>query len=63
MKKDNQACLGSLVDEEHARAEPVLRRLDARPGVHMVRLISYEVLVGGDKLAGGEPLAGAGLYH
>jgi hypothetical protein len=52
VNEHNHARLGFLVDEEHARSEVVDRGLDARLGVKVLWLTPYEVLVGGDKLAG-----------
>jgi hypothetical protein len=59
--KDRHPCSALLVDDEHARAEPVRRGLDTALGVQIPRSAPYEILVCGGKLSGGERFAGAGL--
>ena len=63
MNKHHHVCLGLLADEEHSCAKQVRCGLVAGLGVQILRLTSYEVLVGGPKLAGRELLTSAGAHH
>ena len=61
--KYHQASLRFLVDDEHALAKAVRSDTEAGLGVQMLRPKLFELLVCGDKLAGVNGFASAGIYY
>src|SRR5215211_1935174 len=63
VKKDHHVHLRLLVSDEHAFAKLVRRGTEAGLGVLMLRSLLCELLIGGDKLAGGERFASHGCQY
>jgi hypothetical protein len=63
VSKDDYARLRFLVDDEHALAKAVRCSTEAGFGALMLRSVLCELLIGGDKLAGGERFASTRIHY
>jgi hypothetical protein len=63
VNKYHHARFRLLVDDEHPLAIPVRCGPEAGLGIQVLRPILFEVLVGVDKLAGGERFTSTGFHY